>query len=1400
MNFRKILSAFLVMAQLAVLSPAVLAAETEPDATTKLPLTYGPDRFSEAAGATISTETAKANGITINPTSNIWSFQKTNDQNSVYMPALRFSARTFQRANSSYIPQESKNLMTLRFSEDTISGKPVLDGNGYLFESELAVNIRDTNFIQLDLLGKDQFGNERTMTTLRFNKETVTTPYKNTGSISVYDVNGNKTGTARNFKRGLDSNDAYAAQILYLRIQLDFVNQTYSAWAAPSKTETGEHTQIVPSDDNLLIADAPLLAPIQEFTAISYTIDNYTYGNAIFMNHTTINSYEPEARQPEESQGKLRFGVISDIQYGRYGDAMGPKLRTALEQLKARAGENELDAIIFGGDMTNNGYADEYNAVISIIQEVFPPETSHTKMLFVRGNHDNYGNRQANYGVVTSAYPYNSSTTTVHDIKGYQFIVVGQDTSGNYADTVGVLHTQATINWLNASLIAAEQKDMTGEKPIFVAMHPHIKDTVYGSRIINGFRNNADTKSKYHWGTPDFQNILKGYKNVVTFSGHSHFPITDERSIYQDTFTSIGTGAIAYTEFEQEAWDESFHPQRISSFELENVGYYIEVDDETNQTTVNRLDFYRNKDIKEPWIIENALSESWLKYTDSRDTAAPVFDADTVPEISNIGPSSCHISFKQAADTGSDVHHYKIEMVNQTTGNVDAAFTPFSYYHMNSATPEYNWWDATGLVPETTYVARITAFDSFSNASDPITSIPFTTAGRSKMPTPIVDIGFTSAGAYDNSVFAKENGVTAPLATGKVPVVYNEKLNRYEGSFARTNTTSTGDEQSSASGNYFKVLLNPARRALMQTADGYTIETYFKPTEFNGTDNILGGAESGGFCLETDKDGKLNVFVRDSSNNWIKTSGGSYPGAETTLEKDAYSHLVVTNNGAVVNVYLNGELIDSAATTPGKMTFPTAAATDDDPYYGMILGGDYTPAKHTNGTYIDQAYAQNAFTGNIVFARIYDGALNADEVQAEYDAILGRAALTKADELKTAITETIPAKQNENNTRSVKQLLDEGLALIAKNDLTAEDVDTFLAKIDSVPETDVFSFPLEVNAGNISDYKLTAYGWTFDDTSVLWGNVKENNASTMWLPAYRFTMRAANDQTMAQLKFMEYTMNKPWAFDGDGYVFETEFSTLYKSNGYLALSLNGEDLDGNEQAFAQLRFVPSSDTTYKKSGRAYFTDANGAQTGNYRIVKMATDDEKSAGQLFYLKVKVDLINQRYSAWLLPRKTGAGAYDAQEPTDADLLVDNQPFNTDGVTAFTGMTYSITKSNSTNGVWVNSYSVDEYTPEALPETAAITVNKESLTAGGTATASVTITKAAAGEKAYSAYAVVLTGNTLQSVTPFPIVIADGKTTATTDISIKIPDDPEAVVKFFVWDANQTPICPASVNPIQ
>ena len=76
------------------------------------------------------------------------------------------------------------------------------------------------------------------------------------------------------------------------------------------------------------------------------------------------------------------------------------------------------------------------------------------------------------------------------------------------------------------------------EKPIFVFLHQHIKDTVYGSQ---------------EWGTQDSAKInavLKEYPQVITFSGHSHYPLDDPRSIHQKDFTSVGTSSVSYMEVE----------------------------------------------------------------------------------------------------------------------------------------------------------------------------------------------------------------------------------------------------------------------------------------------------------------------------------------------------------------------------------------------------------------------------------------------------------------------------------------------------------------------------------------------------------------------------------------------------------------------------------------------------------------------------------------------------------------------------------------------------------------------------------------------------------------------------------------------------------------------------------
>ena len=49
-----------------------------------------------------------------------------------------------------------------------------------------------------------------------------------------------------------------------------------------------------------------------------------------------------------------------------------------------------------------------------------------------------------------------------------------------------------------------------------------------------------------------FEKLMNKYPQAVTFSGHLHFPINDERSIMQTNFTAIGCGSVSYMAIEDE--------------------------------------------------------------------------------------------------------------------------------------------------------------------------------------------------------------------------------------------------------------------------------------------------------------------------------------------------------------------------------------------------------------------------------------------------------------------------------------------------------------------------------------------------------------------------------------------------------------------------------------------------------------------------------------------------------------------------------------------------------------------------------------------------------------------------------------------------------------------------------
>ena len=78
---------------------------------------------------------------------------------------------------------------------------------------------------------------------------------------------------------------------------------------------------------------------------------------------------------------------------------------------------------------------------------------------------------------------------------------------------------------------AARKTPFDPAKPFFHIQHPHPRDTVHGEKV---------------WGQDDgvTPSILSAYSNAVAFSGHSHTSLTDERAIWQGSFTAVGCASL----------------------------------------------------------------------------------------------------------------------------------------------------------------------------------------------------------------------------------------------------------------------------------------------------------------------------------------------------------------------------------------------------------------------------------------------------------------------------------------------------------------------------------------------------------------------------------------------------------------------------------------------------------------------------------------------------------------------------------------------------------------------------------------------------------------------------------------------------------------------------------------
>lgn len=366
------------------------------------------------------------------------------------------------------------------------------------------------------------------------------------------------------------------------------------------------------------------------------------------------------SKAPEDSSDfvpVLRFAAGSDTHVKAAGDTGCRRIEKAINAAYSVADAdknyNKLDAVMFVGDLTNDGTRVQYCSFKSAVDSVLRDETQ--LMAVIAKSHDSttMGKNAHSYYTALTGF----DTDYHYVINGFHFI--GLSTS----KTVGEHYSEYQRKWLVEQLNAAAADDP--EKPVFVSQHEHISNTVYGSSKVDG------------WGMDYFADILKQYPQVVDFSGHSHYPINDPRSIWQGEFTAVGTGELSYVEFTVDGKNK-LHPD---NYRTPAVEWIVEVD-ANNRIRLRGFDV-----CAESWlckyIIENPSDPGSFEYTPEKMAAKsekPQFsDSAFIEESGILGKYS--LSFPTADSTdGMPVFLYRAYVYDSNGNEVQMKWELSGYY------------------------------------------------------------------------------------------------------------------------------------------------------------------------------------------------------------------------------------------------------------------------------------------------------------------------------------------------------------------------------------------------------------------------------------------------------------------------------------------------------------------------------------------------------------------------------------------------------------------------------------------------------------------------------------------------------------------------------------------------
>ncbi len=377
-----------------------------------------------------------------------------------------------------------------------------------------------------------------------------------------------------------------------------------------------------------------------------------------------------------------------------------------------------LDAVVVVGDLSNLGTEEELKNFKGAFDSAVSKTDGNVKLIACMGNHD-FGNKeQSNEDNKASIAQFESimgaKVNETVEINGIKFLPMSPSNhEGDY---------MSSLTWVTGEVNAEK------EKPIFILRHYQLPGTVYQSE---------DSKDKLN-----FKQYIMGSKNVTVFTGHSHAPISNRASLYQQDggFTAYNTGSLSET---NAFVDDTQGSGNYKSKQFSIVEVYAD-----NSYDIKLYDLERNGFLDITYQVGGGVNNSVECM--SQVSGKPVYPADAKATIDKVGATAVQVSFPQATDDEA-VDRYRVE-IRDASGNAVSQAYVTSYYFKYENAPKSLSQTVGDLKENTEYTAAVIAVDFYGVESEALLSEKFTTGSYVSGVSTVFEDALTSGAKWTGKV------------------------------------------------------------------------------------------------------------------------------------------------------------------------------------------------------------------------------------------------------------------------------------------------------------------------------------------------------------------------------------------------------------------------------------------------------------------------------------------------------------------------------------------------------------------------------------------------------------------------------------------------------------------------